>query len=77
MKKKKYIRPMITILDVDIKNCLLGMSTMSIDSKNGACESWTQNMQDILGDLDGDLHGGFHNNTFGVDNSWGDGDGAL
>ena len=76
MKKKEYIRPMITIFDVDIKNCLLGMSTISIDSNNGACESWTQNMQGVLKDLDSDLHGGFHN-TFEVDDSWGDDAGAL
>ena len=76
MKKKKYIRPMISVLDVDIQNCLLGMSTRSIDSKNGACESWTQNMQDVLGGLGEGLHGEFHN-TFEVDDSWGDDAGAL
>lgn len=74
MKKKKYIRPMISVLDVDIHNCLLGTSI--ITPHKDACESWTQNMQDVLGDLGEGLHGGFHND-FKVDDSWGDDDEAL
>ena len=71
--KKEYVSPKIMVRNVRLKNYFLGTSTSFKGIKQGeACENWTNNMEDVLGPNSG----GFHN-TFGVDNTWGEGSSGL
>ena len=62
--RKKYIRPSITVQDVCIKSCLLGVSGDLISGKEPSpCEIWTENMNGVIGHDPGTFH-----NSFEVDN---------
>ena len=66
--KKEYVRPNVIVRDVYIKGRLLGVSGTIISDQNpGACEIWTDNMKDVLGEGPG-FHNGFTVNNDGFNN---------
>ncbi|MCH5174941.1 MAG: hypothetical protein J1F40_03555 [Prevotellaceae bacterium] len=72
MKQKKYVKPIIIVKNVDLKNYILGVSTTGFRTSKSGCENWTNNMESVLGDNNGMFHNGFE-----IDDSWGDDAGAL
>lgn len=78
MEKKEYVRPNIIVRDVDMKKySLLRASYTGIKHGNSACETWTDNMNGVLGGKGDGVHGSFHNGFDVNSEIWGSDTGAL
>lgn len=75
--KKEYICPSILVKEVKLSTYFLGISNPVIaPGQKSACESWVDNMDDILSGKNNG-HGEF-GNPFNVNSEiWGDDAGAL